>query len=167
MLTSETDLLKRSASTTFHTADSNKRKQFSIVHTADSNKRGAYTIFQTTDANKRKVFIAGHLTDTLLRALGNTVHTTNALLAKGLTKLHSTDALLWSMNDPIRHKNSPIFMDIGNGLSTIVGSQKIPSWNSAGRPANPSSGTFGYNFQTNNLEYWNGSNWLATQMTVL
>ncbi len=71
------------------------------------------------------------------------------------------------MNDPIRKRNSPLFMEIGNGLSTIVGQQKIPSWNNAGRPANPAPGTFGFNFETNNLEFWNGNYWFTSPMTLL
>jgi len=137
------------------------------VHTADSNKRKAYTIFQTTDANKRKVYLVAHLTDSLLRALGNTSHTTNALLSKNLSKTHSTNSYLWAETDPIKHKNAPLFMDIGNGLSTLIGNPRIPSWNNAGRPANPRAGTFGYNFQTNKLEFFNGNNWMVVPMTAL
>ncbi|QQG47682.1 MAG: hypothetical protein HY044_01170 [Candidatus Woesebacteria bacterium] len=40
----------------------------------------------------------------------------------------------------------------------------IPSWNIAGRPKNVKKGTFGFNFQTNHLEYWNGSAWLKLPM---
>nr|MBP9778921.1 hypothetical protein [Rickettsiaceae bacterium] len=113
------------------------------------------------------VFLIAHLTDTMLRILGNTVHTTNSLLARGLSKNHSTNSLLWSMNDPIKHKNAPLFMDIGNGLSTLIGNPRIPSWNNAGRPVNPRTGTFGFNFQTNNLEFYNGNSWMVVPMTAL
>lgn len=60
-----------------------------------------------------------------------------------------------------------MYMEVGNGLSTLVGNLKIPSWNNAGRPANPSPGTFGSNFQTNNLEFWNGYAWMSSPMTLV
>lgn len=56
---------------------------------------------------------------------------------------------------------------IGQGASSMISQQRIPSWNTAGRPTKAKPGTFGYNFQTNNLEYWNGSRWLNLHMAVL
>jgi hypothetical protein len=56
---------------------------------------------------------------------------------------------------PIISRNTPMFREaIGSNQETI------PSWNNAGRPAKAKPGTFGYNIQTHNLEYWNGSTWL-------
>jgi hypothetical protein len=49
----------------------------------------------------------------------------------------------------------------------MVSRQKIPSWNSAGRPKEGKTGTFGFNFQTRKLEYWNGSKWLILSMTPI
>jgi hypothetical protein len=45
--------------------------------------------------------------------------------------------------------------------------QRIPSWNTAGRPKKPRIGTIGFNFRTNNLEYWNGTRWLLLHMIKL
>jgi len=42
--------------------------------------------------------------------------------------------------------------------------QRIPSWNTAGRPKKPKRGTFGFNLQTRNLDYWNGLKWLKLPM---
>jgi hypothetical protein len=35
------------------------------------------------------------------------------------------------------------------------------SWTTAGRPASPSRGQFGYNTTLNLLEIWNGTSWIA------
>jgi len=62
-------------------------------------------------------------------------------------------------------KNSPLLIDIGQGLSIMVGLPTIATWDSAGRPKKARAGTFGFNFQTNNLEYWDGTTWLAVSMS--
>lgn len=62
-------------------------------------------------------------------------------------------------------KNNPLLIDIGQGLSIFVGLPTIASWNTAGRPKKPKLGTFGFNIQTNHLEYWNGTVWLAAPMS--
>jgi len=61
-------------------------------------------------------------------------------------------------------KNSPLLVNIGQGLSIMTGLPTISSWDTAGRPKTAKSGTFGFNFQTNTLEYWDGSNWFAASM---
>jgi len=61
-------------------------------------------------------------------------------------------------------KGSPIFVDIGQGFSVMVGLPTITSWNTAGRPKEAKKGTLGFNSQTNSLEYYDGSAWLATPM---
>lgn len=62
-------------------------------------------------------------------------------------------------------KNSPIFIDLGQGLSVMVGLPRIPSWDTADRPKKPKVGTFGFNSQTNNLEYWDGKSWFEAAMS--
>ena len=61
-------------------------------------------------------------------------------------------------------KSSPLLIDLGQGLSIMVGLPTVPSWNTAGRPKNAKKGTLGFNFQTNSLEYWDGKNWFAAVM---
>ena len=61
-------------------------------------------------------------------------------------------------------KNSQLLVNIGQGLSIMVGLPRITSWTTAGRPKKPKSGTFGFNTQTNSLEYWNGSDWLTASL---
>ncbi|OGM56477.1 hypothetical protein A3E46_01595 [Candidatus Woesebacteria bacterium RIFCSPHIGHO2_12_FULL_46_16] len=53
------------------------------------------------------------------------------------------------------------------GLSIKVGKTRIPTWNTPGRPKKPKKGTFGFNSQTNSLEFWNGSVWLILRMIRL
>jgi hypothetical protein len=55
-------------------------------------------------------------------------------------------------------------MDIGQGLSVMLGQLKIDSWDIEGRPKNAKRGMFGFNSETNSLEYYNGSYWLAAEM---
>lgn len=61
-------------------------------------------------------------------------------------------------------KNTRILFDIGQGLSIAIGLPKIDSWDIAGRPKNAKRGTFGFNSETNNLEYCDGNGWLAASM---
>jgi len=62
-------------------------------------------------------------------------------------------------------KNSPLLVKISKDLSVMMGLPTIASWDIVGRPKNAKPGTFGFNFQTNKLEYWNGSNWLAASLS--
>lgn len=62
-------------------------------------------------------------------------------------------------------KNSPLFINVGPGLSMILGLLTISTWNTAGRPKNAKIGTFGFNFQTKNLEYWDGDSWYGAAMS--
>ena len=62
-------------------------------------------------------------------------------------------------------KNSQLLIDIGQGLSLMVGIPTISYWNTSTRPKKPRTGTFGFNLQTNNLEFWDGTDWFAAQMS--
>lgn len=62
-------------------------------------------------------------------------------------------------------KNQPVIVDLGQGVSILVGLPTIVSWTSKNRPKKPKMGTLGFNSDTSNLEYWNGSNWMATTMS--
>lgn len=62
-------------------------------------------------------------------------------------------------------KKSPLFIEIGHGLSVMAGLPIIPNWKTRERPRKPKGGTFGFNSQTNSLEYWDGTNWLKAGMT--
>ena len=64
-------------------------------------------------------------------------------------------------------KNNPFLIDIGQGLSIRIGLPTISSWKTRERPKKAKQGTIGFNFQTSNLEYWNGSNWFAAPMVQL
>ncbi len=61
-------------------------------------------------------------------------------------------------------RNQPILIDIGQGLSMMVGFPTIATWKSKERPKNAKRGTFGFNTQTQNLEYYDGKDWLAAGM---
>ena len=61
-------------------------------------------------------------------------------------------------------KNVRLLVDIGQGLSIMTGIPRIASWDTHGRPKKAKKGTFGFNSQTNNLEYFNGTDWLAATM---
>ncbi len=57
-----------------------------------------------------------------------------------------------------------ILIDMGEGLSMMMGLPTIASWKSKSRPKKARAGTFGFNTQTKKLEYWNGSYWLEATM---
>ncbi|OGD72046.1 hypothetical protein A3A84_02635 [Candidatus Collierbacteria bacterium RIFCSPLOWO2_01_FULL_50_23] len=61
-------------------------------------------------------------------------------------------------------KNSPLFIDIGQGLFIMIDLLKIPTWANLDRPKKAKKGTLGFNSQTNSLEYWSGSVWFAAAM---
>jgi hypothetical protein len=61
--------------------------------------------------------------------------------------------------------SQPLFVDIGEGLMLMIGLPTIVSWDSQTRPKNLKRGTFGFNTQTNTLEYWTGSYWVGASMS--
>jgi len=61
-------------------------------------------------------------------------------------------------------KNYPLLLNVGQGLFLMLGMPKIASWKTKGRPKNAKQGILGFNLQTNNLEYYDGSNWYAASM---
>ncbi len=64
-------------------------------------------------------------------------------------------------------KSSSLLIEVGQGLSLMIGLPSINTWDNQGRPTKVKQGTFGFNTETNNLEYWNGEHWLAASMTSL
>lgn len=62
-------------------------------------------------------------------------------------------------------KKSQLFIDIGQGLSLMLGLPTINTWKTRERPKKAKPGTLGFNTQTNNLEYFDGSSWLAASMS--
>lgn len=58
-------------------------------------------------------------------------------------------------------KNSQLLLEIGQGLSIMIGMPTIPSWNTKARPKNAKRGTFGYNTDTGCLEYCDGKDWYS------
>ena len=62
-------------------------------------------------------------------------------------------------------KNSPLLIEIGQGLSIMVGLPTIASWDTASRPKYAKPGTLGFNTQTNSLEYWDGTDWLTAPLS--
>ncbi|MBI2049643.1 hypothetical protein HYT32_01935 [Candidatus Roizmanbacteria bacterium] len=62
-------------------------------------------------------------------------------------------------------KSSPLLLNLGQDLSIMIGLPKIASWKTAERPKKPKRGTFGFNVQTNNLEYFDGTDWFAAAMS--
>jgi len=61
-------------------------------------------------------------------------------------------------------KDARVLFDVGQGISIMLGLPKIPSWNITDRPKDASQGTFGFNSQTNKLEYCDGTSWFAAPM---
>jgi len=64
-------------------------------------------------------------------------------------------------------KNSPVFLEVGQGLSVQIGMPTITYWTTPGRPKSPKKGTFGFNSDTNSLEFWNGTVWLTANLKIL
>jgi hypothetical protein len=62
-------------------------------------------------------------------------------------------------------KNSTLVVNIGQGLSLMIGLPTIATWRTAERPKDARRGTFGFNTETKNLEFFDGNHWLVTEMT--
>ena len=59
----------------------------------------------------------------------------------------------------------PVLIDIGQGLSIMVGLPTLANWKTSARPKKAKPGTFGFNFETKSLEYWDGSNWFSATLS--
>lgn len=64
-------------------------------------------------------------------------------------------------------KGAPLFMDIGQGLSLMIGLLAISAWETKDRPHGAKRGTIGFNSDTKNLEYWDGSSWYVAPMSAI
>jgi hypothetical protein len=53
---------------------------------------------------------------------------------------------------------------LGKSPTSVKVVQRIPSWNTPGRPEKAKAGVFGFNSQTRKLEFRNGSRWLKLSM---
>ncbi len=192
-----TDILKRMDNTAAHGTDAIKHRDTSLTHATDAYKKGSPTTVHTTDtlvrkyngvshqtdANKLKDPLLMHATDIFKRKAVFLFHTTDANKLKDPLVIHRTDAFLVAPSSlasalgahsqlglsTVREfsKNSPLYIDIGGGLFTMVGLPRIATWNTAGRPANPKRGTYGFNTETKRLEVWNGSVWYNVSLTKL
>ncbi len=61
-------------------------------------------------------------------------------------------------------KNTSFYINIGQGLSMLIGLPSIPTWKTKTRPKKALTGTFGFNIQTNSLEYWSGTAWYGAEL---
>ena len=62
-------------------------------------------------------------------------------------------------------KNSPLIVDIGQGLSLMVGMPNISSWTNMDRPKNARRGILGFNSETSELEYYDGESWYGAKLS--
>lgn len=60
---------------------------------------------------------------------------------------------------------STLLMDIGDGLFMMVGLPRLVLWRTRERPKKAARGTFGYNYQTSSLEYFDGLVWYAASLS--
>lgn len=60
--------------------------------------------------------------------------------------------------------SSPLFVEIGQGLSLMIGLPTITSWTNTKRPKTARRGTIGFNTETSSLEYWDGTDWFAAPL---
>ena len=64
------------------------------------------------------------------------------------------------------YNNQSPLINIGQGLSLMAGLPTITSWETFERPKDPKRGTFGFNSQTNSLEYYDGTVWYGARMVA-
>lgn len=58
---------------------------------------------------------------------------------------------------PEYFKNQPFYLDIGQGLSMMLGAPRLAVWGTNGRPQNPRLGEVGINDELGQIEVWIGS----------
>lgn len=63
-------------------------------------------------------------------------------------------------------KGSPLIVEIGQGISLMVGMPTISSWKTGTRPKKAKRGTFGFNIETNSLEYCDGTDWYEAPLQI-
>jgi len=68
---------------------------------------------------------------------------------------------------PEYFKNQPFYLEIGDGLSMILGAPRMVIWGTNGRPQNPRLGEFGFNDELNQIEIWNGQEWRKIATSAL
>lgn len=61
-------------------------------------------------------------------------------------------------------KNKQILLDMGQGVSLLLGYPTIASWTNKTRPKKARPGTFGFNNETSNFEYFDGNDWYSELM---
>lgn len=137
-----------------HQTDVSKRGETNLTHTTTTIKRKTPFVIFTTSTNKLKDPLLTHSSDIFLRS-SNTPPT--------ILGVQSEEFSIY----PEFSKNAPLYIDIGGGLSSIVGIPRIPTWNTLGRPVKPKRGTYGLNTETKRLEVWNGSFWFSTILGTL
>ena len=61
-------------------------------------------------------------------------------------------------------KNTQLLVDIGQAFALAIGLPTLASWGIGSRPKNAKRGTFGFNTETNALEYFDGEVWFKAAM---
>lgn len=61
-------------------------------------------------------------------------------------------------------RSSQLLIEIGEGLSMVVGFPTISTWKNSGRPQRAKQGTLGFNEETGDLEYYDGESWFRASM---
>lgn len=56
-------------------------------------------------------------------------------------------------------------IDIGRGQFMMADLPKITSWKTGQRPGKPKRGTLGFNSQTSQLEFFDGTAWFTASMS--
>lgn len=79
----------------------------------------------------------------------------DAVLQGASTKFVSIDGVLAT---PYRDMGA-FYRAVGDGISVPIDPNKISSWSTYSRPANPVLHQIGINRQTGKIEYWNGTAW--------
>lgn len=64
-------------------------------------------------------------------------------------------------------QNKSLSLNLGQGLSLMIGLTTLVSWDTATRPKKAKAGTIGFNNETSALEYWDGTNWFTVQMAKI
>lgn len=157
-----------------HQTDINLYKDPQLSHKTDVVKISALPLYHRADAFRKPRNTLSHQTDVFKFVLHQSSHSTDCLKVKNIFTIPGVggqEGIVLAASEisqkPIISKNISTYIDIGSGLSVIVGYPRIPTWNTAGRPKNVKAGTIGFNIETRCLEFWDGDIWgnISTEET--
>lgn len=143
----------------------NNDRDLEIRGTADTNNTRAFEVRgKNTDNNSTSLEIRGVNTEFNIRdfqAIGSdSSESSRGFEIQTFGIPESSRSFEVVTDEAVYNKNLPKYLNLGAYMHPL-GYNSISSWSELGRPTDPPIGTYGLNFDTDQIEIWNGSEWLV------